>query len=591
MGAKTRERRGDNGGYHVPKDAATARRDECGGYVLPMFAVTLIVLLGFAGIGVDVWNWYHTAQRLQRAADAGALAGVVYMPADPGQANTIARGVIAQNGYTTAADITVGSVTDRPSRLRVQIHETVTNNFLQFLGNDDTTIRRDAVAEFQGAVPMGSPVNQLGNDPFGNQANDTVAPRFWLNEAAPNATTQSGDRHQARNCASAADNCVGSPAVNADYSPEGYFFAVDVRAVGTGPLRIQAYDPGFMFVGDRCDADSNGHLFPAGDPRLATLALPPYSILDAPARYVTGNTQYCAGDQDIVGRDMDTTFIVREPDDTPYSNTDNPVLCTKRFDDHNTADATALYNQLISNTPTLPENMLFRDYFRQWVDLCTDATPNVGQYFIQVRSNATAAAPLTYDATINTGGHNRYSLRAGFGSSPAPAAVNATNVGLFANGRLPIYVNQNDGTSVTNFYLARVEPLAANRTLELNFFDIGDVSGGTVTLTILPPSEATTASGNFDSFPGCRFTPVGYPAENLTGCSRSGMASSSTPVPFQGRLARVLVPIPSDYDCNEASFETGCWLRVQMTFTGGAVPTDTTTWSANILGDPVRLVE
>jgi len=51
----------------------------------------------------------------------------------------------------------------------------------------------------------------------------------------------------------------------------------------------------------------------------------------------------------------------------------------------------------------------------------------------------------------------------------------------------------------------------------------------------------------------------------------------------------VSVPIPDDYDCNYAS-SSGCWVKVQLSFTGGATPTDTTTWTASIDGDPVRLV-
>jgi hypothetical protein len=554
------------------------KRDQ-GGFVLPLFATMLVVLLGFAGIGVDVWNWYLHAGRLQRAADAGALAGVVFMPADPAQAGSTATASVNANGYSSG--ISVGGVDGRPSRLRVEVQETVNNNFLRFFGNDTTRITRDATAEFQGPVPMGSPVNQLGNDPFGDQSDATVAPRFWLNVAGPNANTQNGDRHQARFCAGA-DNCDGSS--NEDYEELGYFFTVDVRSLGSGPLRFQAYDPGFFYVGDRCDQN----LFATSDGRLATLAAQP-GMSDAAQRYVLGNNRYCTGDQDVRGRDIDTTFIVRAPDNTSFTHLDNTIVCSVRFIDRN-GDATALFNQLMDTTVLSPEGMQFRQFFRQWADLCVVNSPQVGEYIVQVRSNAPGGNPDTYDSSINTGGHNRYSLRAGFGSSSS--TVDGSTVGLFADGRLPIYVNEpNPAVSSTTFYLARVEPLAANRTLELNFFDIGDVSGGSVTLTILPPDEATTSAGNFDSFPNCQFTPRGYPTENLSGCSRSGMASGSSPVPFQGRITQVLIPIPSDYQCNSASFETGCWVRVRMTMPSGTSPNDTTTWSANILGDPVRLVE
>jgi hypothetical protein len=50
------------------------------------------------------------------------------------------------------------------------------------------------------------------------------------------------------------------------------------------------------------------------------------------------------------------------------------------------------------------------------------------------------------------------------------------------------------------------------------------------------------------------------------------------------------IPIPSDYTCSFAS-TTGCWIKVGMTYNSGAQPNDTTTWSATLTGDPVRLVE
>jgi hypothetical protein len=73
---------------------------------------------------------------------------------------------------------------------------------------------------------------------------------------------------------------------------------------------------------------------------------------------------------------------------------------------------------------------------------------------------------------------------------------------------------------------------------------------------------------------------------NSTNCSVSGVQSSNG---FDGRWITVLIPIPDTYTCNSAS-ETGCWVTVRPDFTGGS-PSDTTTWSASMIGSPVRLVE
>ena len=59
---------------------------------------------------------------------------------------------------------------------------------------------------------------------------------------------------------------------------------------------------------------------------------------------------------------------------------------------------------------------------------------------------------------------------------------------------------------------------------------------------------------------------------------------------YNGRLVTMTIPIPSNYTCTFAS-NTGCWIKVGMTYNSGAQPNDTTTWSATLTGDPVRLVE
>ena len=62
-------------------------------------ALTLLTMVLFAGFAVDISNWYLQAERIQRAADSGAHAGVIFLPGDLPTATTTARGVVAKNGY------------------------------------------------------------------------------------------------------------------------------------------------------------------------------------------------------------------------------------------------------------------------------------------------------------------------------------------------------------------------------------------------------------------------------------------------------------------------------------------------------------
>ena len=57
-----------------------------------------------------------------------------------------------------------------------------------------------------------------------------------------------------------------------------------------------------------------------------------------------------------------------------------------------------------------------------------------------------------------------------------------------------------------------------------------------------------------------------------------------------GKLERMSIPIPSDYDCDYDSLG-GCWYQVTVNFPTATSVNDITTWDATIEADPVRLIE
>ena len=67
--------------------------------MLPLFALMTVVLLGGAALLTDVAWWWVNEQRMQRAADAGALAGAIYLPGNQTLAFSRARDETAKNGY------------------------------------------------------------------------------------------------------------------------------------------------------------------------------------------------------------------------------------------------------------------------------------------------------------------------------------------------------------------------------------------------------------------------------------------------------------------------------------------------------------
>ena len=565
------------------------------GFVLVWISLMLFMLLAVAGFAVDLGNWWLQSTKLQRAVDAGAHAGAVFLPGDVPEAKVKARSETARNGFNdgilggdTNASVFVEQMPN-PYQLRVEATIEVDNYFLSLVGLDTQTLTRDAVGEFEVPIAMGSPENKIGDDP---ETGD-VGSQFWLNIAGPDSTKISGDRYAAKECPTSVARCSGtanSGIDNDDYAFDGYFFTMDVKSVDPGKdLIVQVYDGAMVYVGDHCEKGD----FPNSSERAWLDALPGTPYPDADERYEGGKTQWCTGDQKINGQwDTETTFIVREPDATPWSVTDNPVVdnahCSPQtmpaydgtpsnriFELLNPSDGNWDHEAVQSDSDGV---WTFAETFRRWATICVIPAGSVqtGEYLVQVRSNVTESNPLDYDASVNGGGHNRLSLRAGFG----PGGIwnlDGTHVTINARTKLPVYANA-DGADTT-FHLARILPADAGRTLRVNLFDMGDASQAG-TLRILAPDESPSG------FSGCSFSRDDGGSLNVSGDCRLNNVSSGKG--FNGRIVEVDIPIPDDYDCDD-HLNSGCWTKVMADFPGGVQ--DTTTWSASILGSPVRLVE
>jgi Flp pilus assembly protein TadG len=555
--------------------ARRARPDERG-FFLVFLAVLLTTLLALAGFAVDFWHWTHEGSRMQKAADAAALAGSVYMPENPGGiAFTTAKQIASRNGFTDGAgDVVITAKKGvRPNQLNVTIKKTVANYFGTLVGANTTTIVKHAVGEYERSVNMGSPINQFGNDPESTAAHGTSQyPDFWANVFGPRSSKAKGDAYQGNVCTGSTDNCSGS---NVDYDPLGYFYGLEVKPGAVGPLEVDVYDPEFAHVGDNCGNTNNlagaaalppnfNPLFPVANPAVR------YAI-DATSRYCSGDMYYSdAGENN--GPPW-TTYFLRSPDDTPNDPTNNPVVCSVNFPGYNANLVTAL-QALIPQTGA-PD--LFVKYFRQWYRVCTVNSPETGTYFLQVETAKKADGTPTPQGS----GANRFAIRAGLqGNFATP------NLRVFGEARIGIYANA--PAANTTFFLARVLPGAESRNLVVNFFDTGDAAAAG-TLTVLPPPDSNVGA----SFPGCTYTPppgtsTGPPWGTFTntqsGCRITNVSSAT----YNGQWIQFKIPIPDNYDC---SFDdpNGCWTRINFAFPSNVQ--DTTTWTARIEGDPVRLVE
>ena len=112
------------------------RHDERGQTVV-LVAVTVIALLGFLGLVADI-AWYQlNLARVQRAADAGALAGVVYLPGNVSGAVTAAKNESMKNGFqdgVAGVSVTAAPDVNNDRILRVDVAGPVDTFFAQLFG-------------------------------------------------------------------------------------------------------------------------------------------------------------------------------------------------------------------------------------------------------------------------------------------------------------------------------------------------------------------------------------------------------------------------------------------------------------------------
>lgn len=107
--------------HHPPQPiASTTTPPRQRGYVLVTFALLLVPLLLLAGLSIDVGSWYNRASDMRKAADAAALAGVVWLP-NEAAARSAAIETAARNGFVegNGVSISVVPVPGTEKRLKV----------------------------------------------------------------------------------------------------------------------------------------------------------------------------------------------------------------------------------------------------------------------------------------------------------------------------------------------------------------------------------------------------------------------------------------------------------------------------------------
>lgn len=503
-------------------------RDERG-IALPFVAATLVLLLGMSAFAIDLGWIYLNGARIQRGADAAALAGVVYLPGDFAGVDTFTTYGAGANGYQ------VGTINSLPTgsggsdsltwrqlednQLEVTLTSSVETFFLKVIGFDTMTISRTATAAYVKPVPMGNPDGSFGDGSDNFRA--AINGRWTAH--------MHGDPYQSY--CDWADGLSDSNCVDSHDPPTGDFEGdvprpgdVDDDGLATNPqFRGNGYYYGVEIQGNRDTLTVR-----LDDPELRTGAS-------------AEDTDTLSFSPDGFEKDIGplTRFRLYEPDDTPLDPTDNDTIA---------ADCDVTYGVSSADKAST-------------TDLCTVAGPRAGIYVLRV------------------------STRGGSGLNVYGVEVNTTGPGLndpHIYGINDISIHTNQGGSTATLYLVEIAPIHAGKQLIVSFYDAGEDSGEASYTVKMPDDETARCSWEADGGDSS-----GGPGECVIATT---VQSDSGWVPrFNAQWLTASIEIPSNYSCDpdDPLDPLSCWWSMEIV---NATPHDRTTWTARVIGNPVHLV-
>lgn len=562
-------------------ESKSSERDRCAwfrrgesGFVIVWMALVMTVLLGFAGMAVDLGNWYFNIQRAQRAADAASLDGDPYLPQyyktnNPAGLNgrQVAYRTLLANGVPKAkADAALASedckkpaciaqVKNQPTQLQVKVQTTVANTFFRMFGlGKQESFSRLSIADYTPELHITSESNLLGGPEIDDGSGKWGPPTsignnaYWLQLGGRATSKAEGDRLNSEKCTPNTfsdfppDRCTGGK--NDEYTTgEGYLYLIDVKPSGTGTkyLEVQAYDPEFtMSYSTVCPTTSNG---------VAAATCPADEQYDG-----TSTSDF-----------MDTGFAYY-PNDS-FSASSTPERTCPVF--HPRAGAV---------DPTWETICKGTDHERIPIDMSQGA-----HIYLRAYSQG------------NKIGTNHYMLRAGLFSSATGGAVlnplSYKNVQISADQNMAIY-NEIDGLGSgghnSTFIIGEIHSEWAGRTIHFEFWDVGDAfhvavptdgwlflegNGSKVGPALANNCVYTkpTAAGNENSFSLASYKNCGFAVD-------LGQ--------FNGKLVKLNWTVPSTYRCDEPEV---CTLKVSMDMNGDVA--DDTTTTVREPGKPLHIIK
>jgi Flp pilus assembly protein TadG len=508
------------------------------GFVTVMLAISSFAMLLMVGFGVDLGSWMLTANKLQRAADSAALAGVVALP-DSTQAQSDATAQFERNGYKNGTEgVSITTESSESTTLKTSITDADVPTYFVKLIMPKISITRSATARTGSNAPsLGSPFNVLGTGDLNipNQLGGNL-PRqnFWLAVNGACAPKEDGDMFLSRwdgNRYNNRHNCSDSETKNPNHNPAGYSYFIDIPPSPSGSsntVALKVYDASWD------DTDPNIVLSAAND----------------------------------YGDWVDTTYVVWEDvNDTPGDETDDVR--------HRVVTVTA------GDDGSAPGHAGAKDGWMTIYNVPNSKIINGAKFRIQVYVLSYDDDPSSVEMTYSV---NSFSLMAqrswNTGGCDSRKVSDCPHV--YGRNAMSV-VNNIPNAGNVDFYLAEVDASFAGSSLKVYMWDPGE--GVDKVQFIAPDGTALGSPIPFDWEASPSF--AGYSGTNVTElltagngpqpcCNRVGTAK------FNDRLITATLRIPPDYGQKIAAADGDEYIRLR--YVTNSAPSDRTTIGVTTVG-------
>jgi hypothetical protein len=455
------------------------------GVVVVYVALALLVLLGAAGLSIDVGNLYLQRDKAQKTADAAALAGAVQLMNNNGYdaAATAAQQVAAANGYNTSVAgtqvIPTKNAEGNSAWYGVYVEKRAPMFFMAIFGWRYKVVGAHAIATFKAPVQIPiegggeygaiGPINLSLFGPLGKRANGDKYSTMYIDNNNPRTP-------------------------NPFYDSEGYDFNLTIPANyaqvnGTSKVDVQIFDPDCHNLNNAQNAQEGVSIDEMRD----------YGGNNTSnTKYLT-TTQYTLYDTHGTASTDDDTVIAQ----ASYGNdssTDMTWVTPSGFTfDLSSLSGTGDRNVRINvkSTDGSSEN-----------GFSLRAGPVIADVKERVKSGETQ-----YETVINGVEQKNWSKTNPFNSKNGTA--------ITANGRIPMNFNADGAATITLGYVPQ------NAThVTINKFDT-DVGSQSVTYTDKTTTWIGKLSGNDESKEDDYDLPADYPGGTWTATYTAGLGDTS----------------------------------------------------------------